>query len=196
MKTVGKILSVVLAIAIVAVLALLAVNMFKSSYKGLEDIQITDNFKNAYAISTDLRTHTPGESDGFSENGGLYSYTMVYIEEAGYLQITVRYNERHMDDIEQNFSDFDMSKIHYVLTDNKGNTHTPSIVAQDSKYHYQYFKLEFTNIDFTDTELTLSMVIDAISDVVGSKSSIVIHTSKSEYLPYSLSAEEKENLTR
>ena len=196
MKKVGTILKIVLIVAIVSVLALLVVNMIKSDYKGLDDIAVTDNFKNAYNVSTDIRTHVPGNNNGFSENGGLYAYKMVYIEQAGYLQLTVRYNEKHMDDIADNFADFEMAKIHYVLKDNKGNTYTPVVVSQESKYHFQYFKLEFTGIDFTDSELTLSMVIDVIDDVVGSKSSILIHTPDSEYLPYSVTAKEIEKLTK
>lgn len=194
MSKIGKILKIVLIVAIISVIVLLAINIFKSDNKELEGLSVTDSLKEAYAISTDLRTHTPGENDGFSENGGVYSYSLVYIEQGGYLQITVRYNEKHMDDIKDEYEDFDASKIHYTLTDTRGNTYIPTVVDSASKYHYEYFKLEFTGVDFTDTSLTLNMVIDVLSDVIGDKNSVVIHKSGQESLPYQLSKEEKSQI--
>ena len=189
MQKLGKILKIVLIVAIIAVIALLAVNMIKSNHKELEELTITENLKKAYANSSDLRTHSPTD-EGFSPNGGLYAYSLVYIEKEGYLQLTVRYNTRHMDDIANTYHDFDESKIHYTLTDNKGNTYTPEIVDKASKYHYEYFKLEFTNVDFTDTELTLNMIIDVLSEVIGDKNSVVLHKSGEQSLPYQLNGEE------
>lgn len=194
MEKLGKILKIILIIAIISVLALLTVNIVKSDNKELEELIITDNFKSAYAISDDVRTHIPGDNDGFSENGGVYSYSLVYIEESGYIQITVRYNERHMDDVAKNYEDFDASKIYYTLTDSKGNTYTPTVLDTASKYHYEYFKLEFTGVDFDGTDLTLNMVIDALSDVIGTKNSVVIHTGGQKYIQYDFSSKEEAEL--
>ncbi len=184
MSKLGKILKIVLIVAIVSVLALLTVNVVKQEHKELEELSKTDAFNHAYAISNDVRTHVPGDNDGFSENGGVYSYSLYYIESAGYLQITVRYNEKHMDDIKANYPDFDADKIYYTLTDDKGNTYTPNVVDDSSKYHYEYYKLEFTGVDFTDTSLKLNMVIDVLSEVIGDKNSVVIHKAGQKFVPY------------
>lgn len=186
MAKLGKILKIVLVVSILSVLALLAVNMIKQEHKELEALQKTDAFNQAYEISSDVRTHVPGESNGFSENGGLYSYSLYYIEKSGYLQITVRYNEKHMDDIKKNYPTFDEDLIYYTLTDEKGNTYSPNIVDKASKYHYEYFKLEFTNVDFKDTSLKLNMVIDALSEVIGEKNSVVIHKAGQDSLPHEI----------
>lgn len=178
MSKIGKILKIVLIVAIVSVLALLIVNIIKSDHKELEKLNLdSEKIKNAISISDDIRTHTPGDNDGFSENGGVYAYSLYYIEDAGYLQITVRYNERHMDDIANSYPEFDKEKIHYVLKDDKGNSYAPTVLDEAEKYHYKFFKLEFTNVDFKDTSLTLSMEIDVLNDVIGEQNSIVIHTS-------------------
>ncbi len=194
MQKLGKILKIVLIVAIVAVVTLLAINMYKSGYKELEDLAITDNLKIAYANKSDLRTHKP-EDDGFSPNGGLYSYSLAYIESQGYLQITVRYNERHMDDIKDNYPDFDVSKIHYTLTDANGNTYTPNVIAESSKFHYQYYKLEFTGVDFTSEKITLHMIIDVLNDVIKDQNSVVLHKKGDQSLPWDLSAEEGTQLS-
>lgn len=183
MSKIGKILKIVLIVAIVSVLALLIVNIIKSDHKELESLyRDGEEFDKAYDISSDIRTHSL-ENDGFSENGGLYAYSLYYIEQAGYIQITVRYNERHMEDIANSYPDFDENKIHYTLKDDKGNTYTPKVLDRAEKYHYQFFKLEFTNVDFTDTTLTLSMVIDVLNDVIGDQNSIVIHESGQTSVP-------------
>ena len=175
MSKIGKILKIVLIVAMISVFALLAINIFKSDNKELEALHAdSDAFKSAYALSRNIRTHTP-DNDGFSENGGVYAYSLYYIEDAGYLQITVRYNKKHLDDVQSNYADFDESKIHYTLTDEAGSTYTPSIIDSAEKYHYKYFKLEFTGIDFKDATLKLNMVIDVLNDVIGEKSSVVLH---------------------
>ena len=187
MNKLGKILKIVLIVAIISVLALLFINIIKSDHKEFEELnQDSEGFKAAYGISTDIRTHIAGDNDGFSENGGLYAYSLYYIEKAGYLQITVRYNERHMDDIASSYKDFDPDKIHYTITDENGNIYTPTVLDSASKYHYQYFKLEFTNVDFTDTSLKLNMIIDVLSDVIGDQNSIVIHKSGRNSIPYTI----------
>lgn len=189
MQRLGKILKIVLIVAIVAVVALLAINMYKSGHKELEELVITDSFKTAYANKSDVQTHKP-QDDGFSPNGGLYSYSLAYIESQGYLQITVRYNERHMDDIKESYPDFDKDAIYYTLTDKEGNVYEATKIAEASKFHYQYYKLEFTGVNFASEELTLNMIIEALNDVIDDKSSVVVHKKGQQSLPWDLSAEE------
>ena len=186
MEKLGKILKIALIIAILSVLVLLAINIFKSDHREFEELSRTDSFESAYAKSSEIRTHIPGENEGFSENGGVFAYSLYYIEDSGYLQITVRYNKRHMDDIKQKYPDFNESEIHYTLTDTNGKEYIPNVAFTESKYHYEYAKLEFTDVDFTDTDLTLNMVIDVLSDVIGNQNSVTIHKSKQSYVVYQL----------
>ena len=186
MSKIGKILKIVLIAAMLSVFALLAVNIFKSDNKELEAISTdSDAFKSAYAVSSNIRTHTP-DNDGFSENGGVYAYSLYYIEDSGYLQITVRYNQKHLDDVASSYKDFDESKIYYTLSDDAGNTYTPAVLDTAQKYHYKYFKLEFKCVIFEDTTISLNMVIDVLSDVIGEKSTVVLHKSGQASVPVTL----------
>ena len=185
MEKLGKILKIVLIIAIVCVLVLLTVNIVKSDHKELQELTRTDSFEGAYAISSQIRTHLP-QNEGFSENGGVFAYSLYYIEESGYIQVTVRYNKRHMDDIKQSYAEFDESKIHFTLTDTNGKLYKAKVVEKASKYHYEYFKLEFTNIDFKDTDLTLNMVIDVLSEVIGKQNSVVLHKKDQMYVTHTI----------
>ena len=194
MDKLGKILKIVLIVAIVAVILLLAINMFKSSHRELENIIITDELRNAYASTSDIRTHKPAD-DGFSPNGGLYAYSLAYIESEGYLQVTIRYNERHMDDIAERYPTFDRTAISYTLTDENGKTYTPRVLEKEEKFHYQYRRLEFTGVDFSAKQLTLNMIIDEIADVVKDQSSVVLHKKDEQSLPWSLSADERTKLS-
>lgn len=183
MAKLGKILKIVLVISILSVLALLAVNMMKQDHKELEELVKTDAFNEAYLVSSDVRTHAPGGNNGFSENGGLYSYSLYYIESAGYLQITVRYNEKHMADVKENYPTFDVDTIRYTLSDQNGTVYDATVVKTASKYHYEYLKLEFTGVDFGENTLKLNMVIDVLSDVIGEKNSVVLHKPDQESIP-------------
>jgi hypothetical protein len=91
--------------------------------------------------------------------------------------------ERHMDEISQSYKDFDSSKIHYTLTDSNGRLYEPTILDTAEKYHYKYFKLEFTDVDFEAKTLSLNMIIDVLSDVVGTKNSVVIHQAGETSIP-------------
>lgn len=189
MEKLGKFLKIVLILAIVCVVVLLAINMYKSGHKELEELVITDNLKTAHTNYSYLCTHKP-QNDGFSSNGGLYAYSLAYIEREGYLQVTVRYNKRHMDDIKASYPSFEESQIYFTLSDEAGTVYKPTEIASASKFHYEYFKLEFTGIDFTKEELTLNMVIDVLSDVIDDQSSVLLHKRDQEYKRWELSAEE------
>ena len=195
MQNLGKILKTVLIVAIISVVALLAVNMYKSSYKALEDAIVTSDFKQAYAVSQEVMTHDPADK-GFSENGGLYAYSLAYIEKSGYVQITVRYNDRHMDDVAKEYPTFNPRNIYYTITDSNGVTYNSRIIESESKFHYNYAKIEFTGVDFTADKLVLNMVIDELSAVIGSDNSVVLHKRGEDCIPFELSESNLNELTK
>ena len=75
-----KIIKFIFVLALIAVLAALFIRIYQSDYKALEDINISDSFISAYEKDSDVRTHAV--NDGFSENGSVYAYSLVYMKDA------------------------------------------------------------------------------------------------------------------
>jgi hypothetical protein len=147
LSKVGTVIKIIFTIALFVFIGALIFRMCQASYQGLEETSISPSFKAAYKESTDVRTHAV--NDEFSANGAVYAYSLVYIEKAGYLQFTVRYNTRHIEEVQETYTDFKEENIKYQLVDAKGKTYTPKILAHEEEYNYHYFKLEFTDVDFS-----------------------------------------------
>ena len=145
LRKLGVIIKIVFTIALCVFIAALVFRMCQASHRALEDTHISQGFKDAYKISTDISTHAI--NDEFSENGAVYAYSLVYIEKAGYLQFTVRYNTRHIEEVQETYTDFKEENIKYQLVDAKGKIYTPKILAHEEEYNYHYFKLEFTGVE-------------------------------------------------
>lgn len=184
-KKVSRVIGIIFTAALVVFICALLFRICQSDYKGLEDTYITDSFKAAYQNSTDVRTHAV--NDTFSENGAVYAYSLVYIPESGYMQFTVRYNTRHIDEVIAAHPEFSFDKIRYTLTSKDGTTYEPVVVADESKYNYRYFKLEFTGVDFSSEELSVNMILDGLDFDGGS---LVIHRSSETYIEYKFSKSE------
>ena len=219
-STVSRIVNICLTVALFTFIIAIFFRMCQSSHKEFKDTYITDNFKEAYQISNDIRTHAAGTE--FSENGALYAYSFVYIPEAKYMQITVRYNNRHIDEVinslnnnekqlnGENAKEYtsDDIKIFYTMTDSKGKEYTPRVLDQAKKFNYTYFKLEFTDVDFDDTSLSISMMlentkkteIDGKATLVYSQDSVYnsgtleCHSKNDMHIPYKLSKSERKQL--
>lgn len=191
-KKIGAAIKFILGLALFVFIGALIFRMCQSSYKGLEDTYITPAFKEAYKISDDVRTHAV--IDEFSENGAVYAYSLVYIEKGGYLQLTVRYNVRHIDEVKLSYPQFDEKNIRYELVDSDGKTYAPTVIEDTEKFNYRYFKLEFENVDFSKSSLSVKMILDGIDIKVGDKSTLVIHTKENTSIPYEFSKKEKKEL--
>ena len=171
---ISKILTTALTVAFLVFVSAMVLRICQADHKELKELYITDSFKEAYQISADVRTHAAGTE--FSENGGIYAYSFVYIEEAKYLQITVRYNKRHIDEIVtalndnekvlygENAKTYTLSDIglRYELEDSQGNIITPVILDTDEALNYGYFKLEATNVNLTNTAVFAKMIIENV----------------------------------
>ena len=191
-KRIGAVIKAAFTLALFIFIGALIFRMCQSSYKGLEDIVVTPAFREAYKNSADVRTHAV--NDEFSENGAVYSYSLVYIEESGYLQLTVRYNKHHIDEVIASYPQFKESNIRYELTDSDGRVLAPNVVDKLEQYNYCYFKLEFTDVDFSAATLSVKMVLDGIDINVGEKSTLTVHRKDDTYIPYELSKSEKREL--
>ena len=192
-KKIGAIIKFVLGLALFIFIAALVFRMCQSTYKGLEDSVVTPAFRDAYAVSGDIRTHAV--NDEFSENGAVYAYSLIYIEESGYLQLSVRYNKRHIDEVIASYPDFTEDKIRYELVDGSEKTYAPTVIEEIDKFNYRYFKLEFTGVDFSQSTLSIRMVLDGIDINVGDKSTLVVHRKNDTYIPFELPKSMKNELS-
>ena len=182
-----KVIKYIFVIALIAFLAALFLRVCQSDYKGLEDVNITDNFISAFKQDSDVRTHAV--NDTFSENGGVFAYSLVYMKDAGYLQLTVRYNTRHTDAVKESYPDFTEDQIRYTLTDSNGKTYTPKVIDSERRFNYQYFKLEFTDIESFDRDLKINMIFD-VDEKLNEKSTLVVHRAKDTSIAYRFSRSE------
>ena len=189
-----KIIKFIFVLALAAVIAALFIRIYQSDYKALEDINISDSFISAYEKDSDVRTHAV--NDGFSENGSVYAYSLVYMKDGGYIQFTVRYNTRHIDEVRQTYPDFKNENIKYVLIDGEGNTYEANVLEAVDKFNYCYFKLEFTDIPDFATDLKVKMVLTGLPDELNKKSVLTVHRADDTSIQYSFSSSEKNLLNK
>lgn len=217
---VGRIINICLTVALFTFITAFIFRICQSDYKGFEGLSVSSDFKEAYSVSQDVRTHAPGKE--FSDNGAVYAYSLVYIPEAEYLQITVRYNARHIDEVVSSlnaneralkgesakaYTKEDIS-VFYTLSNNEGKVYTPTLLGSEEKYNYCYFKLEFTGVDFDSAPLNINMMIKNVKEQrVNEKNTLVyasgeeynsaqleIHKKDNTFIPYELAKKEKEEL--
>jgi hypothetical protein len=189
-----KIIKYIFILALVAVVAALFIRIYQSDYKALEDINISDTFISAYEKDSDVRTHAV--NDGFSENGSVFAYSLVYMKDAGYMQFTVRYNTRHIDEVRNTYPDFKNDDIKYVLIDGEGNTYEAKVLETVDKFNYCYFKLEFANIPDFSTDFKVKMVLEGLPDDLSKKSVLMIHRADDTSIQYSFSKSEQSLLNK
>ena len=189
-----KIIKFIFVLALIAVLAALFIRIYQSDYKALEDINISDSFISAYEKDSDVRTHAV--NDGFSENGSVYAYSLVYMKDGGYIQFTVRYNTRHIDEVRETYPEFKNENIKYVLIDGEGNTYEANVLESADKFNYCYFKLEFIGIPDFATDLKVKMVLTGLPDELSKKSVLTVHRADDTSIQYSFSSSEKNLLNK
>lgn len=189
MEKVGKFIKIFCSVALILFLVLLFFVVFQNSAKPLKNTYITEPFKASYQNSNDVRTHA--FINEFSENGGIYAYSLTYIPNSGYLQFTVRYNYRHIDEIIAEYPNFKTENIKYVLVDSDGVEYKATVLDEKDKFHYHYLKLEFTDVNFDVSELKVKMILENL-DFDGGE--LIVHTDKNTSIPYKFSNKEKKQL--
>jgi len=191
-KRVGAIIKTTLTVVLFVFIGALIFRMCQASHQALEETVITEEFKSAYKLDNDIRTHAVTEE--FSENGAVYAYSLVYMKKAGYLQFTVRYNTRHIDEVKETYPEFDEKNIRYTLVDAKGKEYKPNVLESDEAYNYKYFKLEFTDVNFESDNLSVKMHLDGIDINMGTKSTAIVHKKDSTSIPYQLTGDDEDAL--
>lgn len=222
-KKISKIISTVLSSLLLIFIGALLFRMCQANHKEFKKLNVSSAFKEAYAQSTDVRTHVAGEE--FSNNGALYAYTYVYIEEAGYMQLTVRYNTRHIDEVvsalnenekklnpasNKTYTADDIS-IYYTVSDSNGNVYKDEInvLGKAEKYNYVFFQIELSCIDFSADSLSINMMLGNVKreeidgsvtlvysegDSTSAGTSLTFHEKTDTYIPYKFSRKEKKAL--
>ena len=217
---VSRIINICLTVALFTFIVAFMFRLCQADHKELKDLIITDEFKEAYQISQDIRTHAAGSE--FSDNGALYAYSFVYIPEAHYMQITVRYNVRHINEVVSAFNEneailngenareftLDDVKIAYTLTDSKNMEYSVKILETAEKYNYVYARLEVTNITFEDKSLYVNMMLENTEETeitvngapkktliykegsLYNSGSLEFHNKDNKYIPYDISKKE------
>lgn len=194
MNKFAKAIKYIFVVALIAFLAALLLRICQSDYKAFKDVYISDGFKAAYKVDSNVRTHAV--NDGFSENGGVFAYSLVYMEDAGYIQFTVRYNIRHMDEVRETYPDFKDEDIYYILQDNDGNTYTPNVLETEEKYNYRFFKLEFTDIESFEKDLKIKMILGGTPDNVSAQNILTVHRGDDTSIAYDFSSSELKKLNK
>ena len=192
---VGRIINICLTVALFTFIFAIMLRMCQADHKELKNLAKTEAYENAFSISQDVRTHVAGSE--FSENGAIYAYSYVYIPDASYLQITVRYNNRHIDEVisaineneknqnGENSYTVDDIGIYYTFTDSTGKEYTPTVINKAEKFNYTYFQLEVTDIDFDTDALSVNMILENIEktemEINGNKTATLIYTKGNHY---------------
>jgi hypothetical protein len=99
--------------------------------------------------------------DSFSDDGMFSVYTIIYIPELQQLQFTVRYNNRVLNYLEQDYpgaKDKEGEHYRFLLRDDHGTKYTEYSYTQDEKMGYTYRRLIFSGVSFTDVS---AMYVDA-----------------------------------
>lgn len=171
---IGRIINICLTVALFTFIFAIMLRICQADHKELKNLAKTEAYENAFSISQDVRTHVAGSE--FSENGAIYAYSYVYIPDARYLQITVRYNNRHIDEVINAINENEKTEngasaktytwddigIYYTFTDSTGKEYTPTVINKAEKFSYTYFQLEVTDVDFDTDALNVNMMLKNI----------------------------------
>jgi hypothetical protein len=195
-KAIPGIIKYTFIIALVAILIALFLAVYQSNYEAMKKIGITNEFKEAYSVSANIRTHAV--DDEFSGNGGFYGYAFYYIEDAGYVQFCVKYNTNQIAKLKDKYPALD--GIEFVIRDSKGNEYKPAVIGREAKFHYVYLKLEYRfengEFDFAKDELIARMIIKGVDHDFDSEgfNDLVIHRAGEASIQYELTKKEQKQL--
>lgn len=216
-KKVAKILKIIISILLYVTIIVLIVNFCGADHKELKNLYVTEGFMDVYENSTDFRTHAAGTE--MSENGAIYAFSFVYNEQNGYMQLTVRYNTRHLEEVVQSISKnadkeytLDDIGIYYTITDSNGSIYEPTVLERVEWRNYVYFKLELKNVDFSSDSLTVNMMLENVKQIetengkstlvysegesTNAGSTLTFHEKDDTYIAYKFTRKEKKEIEK
>jgi len=125
--------------------------------KSMTQLTWNEELVSLYAENTEKGVQTEMKyilsSDSFSDDGMFSVYTIIYIPELQQIQFTVRYNNRTLNYLEQDYPDAKDQAgelYRFLLRDDHGTKYTEYSYTQDEKMGYTYRRLIFSGVSFTD----------------------------------------------
>lgn len=173
MKIVGRILKYTALLLVFGIIALLLGRIILAEYypKSMKELAITDSIRARVQEDGSLTVHTQDLRASYDNpNFALFMANhLYYIPELGELQITLRYNNSTLREMQAHFGLkevpeasldlFSFSVVDHTAVDENGkevedggNRVYPSSISTESKFMYQYIKLTFTGISFEDAD--------------------------------------------
>ena len=173
MKIVGRILKYTALLLVFGIIALLLGRIILAEYypKSMKELAITDSIRARVQEDGALTVHTQDLRASYDNpNFALFMANhLYYVPELGELQITLRYNNSTLREIQAHFGLkevpeasldlFSFSVVDHTAVDENGkevedggNRVYPSSISTESKFMYQYIKLTFTDISFEDAD--------------------------------------------
>ena len=156
-----KVLSYAFGIFVVALIGFLVIRMILSQPpKAMKQAVWDDNLFNAYQTARDggeaLELNQISTPNSFSESSMFSVYTILYAPNAKQLQVTVRYNNRALNYLVQDYpeaqalidsdAEIYVFNLSYRVNDELKTVNTYKYV-KDEKAGYTYYRLIFNGID-------------------------------------------------
>ncbi len=158
---VGTVIKTIVAVVCISIIAILGFRLFifKTYPASMKNIYFTDRLSEYYnANEGDINAETqtlraPYDNPDFAN---FFCDNLIVVKEAGELQVSVRYNQSAIEEIQKkhNLSDLvggSEDLFSYKLVDNNGRVcENLTYTNYESKYMYHYIKLAFSDVEFED----------------------------------------------
>lgn len=200
MEKFGKVIKIITISAILVFCAAVVLRIIFASYypKDMKKIYYTDSLSDYYNENNGMKAETQKIRVYYDNNksGSFFASHPIYIRDAGNLQITLRYNDSSLERVEKFYGTENLtpenSLFTYRLTvcygDNEDGgmmlqTYESAVQMYDNKLFYNYNKVVFDGIDYTDaTWMRVDIYLSGYSEVFGS---IVVYENNSEWNVFS-----------
>ena len=191
----GKVIKRIFTVFIIVFFAFIIIRIIMLDDKStLKDIYPTENFKESYSQNGDGAFSYHKMNSKISYDGYYSAYGMVYDENTGEVQLTVKYNDSLT---EKYLAGAVKEDFRWELTDENGEViSTAKEVGEAEKYQYNYVRLVFENVSFGKT-VNLRLACDKLEyPKEKSEVNFIVHTEGEKFKAYKLSGEEKAQLDK
>lgn len=193
---VGRIITILFAVSLATFLIFLGIQLYRSTiYDMFNEVYITDELKAALQNNSDIRTHSVG-TEGLGDEGIIKVTELVYINELdkdnketglGYIQFGVRYNKKHIDEVNASIRGENIKGISYddvsydlvaydYVTDDEGKATLKEIARyplsvkeceldRGDKYQYRFYKFECLNVNLGCEKLEIEMKLHGVEKI-------------------------------